>query len=318
MSADAAAIDSPTSAPALVDIISVGSAGGLGVARSAVVAACDLDRTVIYSRAALGLGSRGDPGPGGVVCVEYLNGEPVSFMTAATAASIRALGQIAVFVPTTTRTREQLSRVVLGGPAPRYAIAANGGFLLVDGHECPEWTAHLTAVLAAEAAPLEVIWQHLGLVCLPEFTRMLRMADGLFCYAVIKRDLLPSGFVAELHAWAAECGWTTSLQGNKLYLVPRALTKGAAVLEVARRTGATVILAAGDSLLDAEMLERADLGIRPGHGELADLGWTADHVVTTPGVGAAGGEQVAAWLLETAGAIVAGGIVAGGIVAGVG
>jgi hypothetical protein len=239
-----------------------------------------------------------------VVCVEHLDGKPLSFMTAGAAAALRELAEIAVFVPVTTRTREQLSRVMLPGLAPRYAIAANGGFLLVDGRECPDWTTHVTAVLAASAWPLDVVWQHLCTVCLPDFTRKVRQADGLFCYAVIERDRLPSGFVAALHVWAAERGWALSLQGSKLYLVPVALTKGSAVSEVARRAGATVILAAGDSLLDAEMLERADRGIRPGHGELADTGWTARHVVRTTGSGAVAGEQIATWLLQTAGATI--------------
>jgi len=61
-----------------------------------------------------------------------------------------------------------------------------------------------------------------------------------------------------------------------------------------------VILAAGDSLLDAEMLEGADRGIHPGHGELANTGWAAENVVKTPEVGIHAGEQIAAWLLQAA------------------
>jgi len=282
-------------------VLGTGVVGQVEVSRGAVVVACDLDRTLIYSRAALG--DRGDDGSQrGVVCVEYQNGEPLSFMTSDAAASLRELSQIAVFVPTTTRTRAQLARVNLPGPVPRYAIAANGGFLLVDGHECLDWTAQITAYLASTAIPLEVVWEHLRSVCLPAFTRKVREADGLFCYAVIERDLIPHGFVAELNAWASERGWISSLQGGKLYLVPRGLTKGAAVSEVARRVGAGVILAAGDSLLDAEMLDGADRGISPGHGELVDAGWAAEHVVKTPGVGALAGEQIVKWLLQSAAA----------------
>lgn len=266
--------------------------------RGAVVVACDLDRTLIYSRGALTLGA-GVPEPD-LVCVEHLDGEPLSFMTATAAAAVQELVQAAVFVPTTTRTRAQLARVVLPGPAPRYAIAANGGFLLVDGCECPDWTAERAAVLEATGAPLGVVHEHLQTVCTPDFTRMLRTADELFCYAGIERDRLPSTFVTELGQWAADRGWVVSLQGRKLYVVPRALTKRAAVSEVARRVGAGRIVAAGDSLLDEEMLEGADLGIRPRHGELAESGWTADHVSTTPGVGVLAGEQIAVWLLRAA------------------
>jgi hypothetical protein len=274
--------------------------GAAPVPGSRLVVACDLDRTLIYSAGAAGT----EPGAGvpdqRLVCVELLDGQPLSFMTAAAAAAVRELGQIAVFVPTTTRTRLQLARVVLPGPAPRYAIAANGGFLLVDGRSCPDWTAHVTAVLAASGEPLEVVYEHLRKVCAADFTRMTRTAENLFCYAGIERDRLPAALVPELGAWATERGWVASLQGRKLYLVPAALTKGAAVSEVALRVGASRVLAAGDSLLDAELLAAADLGIRPGHGELAETGWDAAHVVTTPGAGVVAGEQIAVWLLQLA------------------
>lgn len=81
------------------------------------------------------------------------------------------------------------------------------------------------------------------------------------------------------------------LQGRKIYAVPAPLTKSAAMHEVARRIGATRTLAAGDSLLDADLLLAADLGWRPGHGELADEGWRAPHVVALEERGGAAGRR---------------------------
>jgi hypothetical protein len=91
-----------------------------------------------------------------------------------------------------------------------------------------------------------------------------------------------------------------SVQGRKLYCVPEPLTKSAAVEEVARRSGATVIAAAGDSLLDAGLLAAADLAIRPAHGELAAAGWSCDGLAVTSGVGVDAGEQIVQWLLDRA------------------
>ena len=68
----------------------------------------------------------------------------------------------------------------------------------------------------------------------------------------------------------------------------------------ARRVGAETVLAAGDSLLDGEMLESATRAIRPAHGELHDVGWTTPGLTVTPSAGAAAGEEIAAWLLATA------------------
>lgn len=259
--------------------------------------ACDLDRTLIYSAAARLLG----PDSGAAVCVEIYNGRQASFMTAAAAAALEALAPAGVFVPVTTRTTEQYRRVVLPGPPPHFAVTANGGVLLAGGQPDQAWASHVRQALS-NSAPASDIWAHAGRVCSPEFTDTLREASGLFCYAVVHPARLPPGFLAEESGWAAERGWRTSLQGRKLYWVPEHLTKSAAVAEVAARTGATEVLAAGDSLLDADLLLRADAGIRPRHGELHDQGWSAPRVTVTEASGILAGEQILTWLHERAAA----------------
>ncbi|MYW02648.1 HAD family hydrolase [Streptomyces sp. SID3343] len=263
-----------------------------------VLVASDLDRTLIYSEAAsrLGLGPD-DPTPD-LVCVEEYEGAPMSFVTPRAARLLAELAERTTFVPTTTRTREQYGRIRLPGPLPEFAICANGGHLLVAGESDPDWHEGVRKTLAVHAAPLAEVVAHLKVVALPAWTHKLRVAEDLFTYLVVERAALPPGFVPELTAWAAERGYGTSLQGRKLYLVPDALTKGEAVREVARRCGAESVLAAGDSLLDIELLRAADAGIRPGHGELAESGWSAPHVeaITTEGVQA--GERIAGWLVE--------------------
>jgi len=51
------------------------------------------------------------------------------------------------------------------------------------------------------------VWEHAGQICRPEWTTKLRNATGLFCYAVVRPDRLPGGFVDDLSGWAAERGW---------------------------------------------------------------------------------------------------------------
>jgi hypothetical protein len=76
---------------------------------------------------------------------------------------------------------------------------------------------------------------------------------------------------------------------------------------VVRRTGATTVLAAGDSLLDTDLLEFAQLAVRPGHGELADRGWTRPHVTALTATGIRAGEEVLAWFAARAGELTAAG-----------
>jgi phosphoserine phosphatase len=256
-----------------------------------VLAATDLDRTLIYSRGALE--AHGDTARA-LVAVERHENKDASWMTSAAAATFADLGGRAVVVPVTTRTPEQWSRVRLPSAPPSYVIAANGGVLLVDGHVDHTWDAIVTAELA-KVAPLAEIWAHASKVCRPEWTVKLRNARGMFCYAVLHRKRIPAGFLAEAAGWAQQRGWQLSLQGRKLYWVPCSLTKSAAVAEVARRTGAEVVVAAGDSLLDADLLEAADRGIAARHGELVASGWRAPHVVVTEHSGVLAGQEIVEW-----------------------
>ncbi|MET8662020.1 HAD family hydrolase [Streptomyces griseus] len=253
--------------------------------------ASDLDRTLIYSAASLDL-SMPDAEAPRLLCVEVYGHKPLSYLTETAAALLTEVAASTVFVPTTTRTREQYRRIHLPGPASRYAICANGGHILVDGVSDPDWQRRVADRIAAECAPLTEIRAHLATTADPAWLLKERVAEDLFAYLVVERSLLPEEWVRELAAWAGPRGWTVSLQGRKIYVVPAPLTKSAAMHEVARRTGATRTLAAGDSLLDADLLLAADLGWRPGHGELADEGWRAPHVVALAERGGAAGEEI--------------------------
>jgi len=257
-----------------------------------VLVGSDLDRTLIYSRGAV---ERWGDGGSALVAVERYRDADASWLTAAAAAAFAELGRRAVVVPVTTRTPEQLARVRLPGPSPAFAICANGGVLLAAGEPDAAWQRRVTAAVASVAPLAEVVARAEG-VLRPEWTTALREAHGLFCYAVVERDRLPDGFLDEVTAWAGECGWQVSLQGRKLYWVPRPLTKSAALAEVAARTGTTRTLAAGDSLLDADLLDAADAGIAARHGELVESGWAAAHVVVTAACGVRAGEEIVRWL----------------------
>ncbi|SEC92834.1 hypothetical protein SAMN05216532_2829 [Streptomyces sp. 2231.1] len=270
-----------------------------------VLVASDLDRTLIYSAAALAL-TMPDARAPRLLCVEVHEARPLSFMTETAAQLLTDLGDTALFMPTTTRTRKQYQRINLPGPAPKYAICANGGHLLVDGVTDADWHTAVQARLADECAPLDEIREHLLRTADPVWVRKHRVAEDLFAYLVVERELLPEEWVKELAAWAENRGWTVSLQGRKIYAVPKPLTKSAAVREVARRTGAELTLAAGDSLLDADLLLAADRGWRPGHGELADTDWSAPQISALPERGVLAGERITREFLKAARASTAG------------
>ncbi|MGQ0845026.1 MAG: HAD family hydrolase [Sporichthyaceae bacterium] len=262
------------------------------------IVAVDLDRTLIYSAAALGLPVGPSlQTPPRLVVAEIYEGRPISFLTTRAVGLLEELRAVAEFVPCTTRTIAQYERVQLVEGVPSYAITTNGGRILLEGRECPDWTASVAATVAAGSAPLPEIAEHLAKIADPLWIRANKVAEDLFCYLLVNRDELPPAFVSDLTEWCAAAGWEVSLQGRKLYVVPRALTKGAAAAEIVRRTGAKALFAAGDALLDAPLLEAADLGVRPAHGELHDLGWTRPHVAVTGQAGVFAGEEILTALL---------------------
>ncbi len=263
--------------------------------------ACDLDQTLIYSRRAFRL----PPGAAepDVVIAEYLDGEPLSYVTVREVELLRRLAAAVPVVPVTTRTRAQYARVDLGF-APEYAVAANGGHLLVDAEPDPAWADGVREHLAASGAPIEQVRERAYALAQEAETagrpwaRTIRDADGLFVYLVAtERPAIPD--LDDVTAELAEQGWTVSVQGRKVYFVPRALTKEAALAEVLRRSGAVRLAAAGDSLLDAGMLAMAEVALRPAHGELHDqAAELVPGVTVTAAAGLLAGEELAGRLVD--------------------
>jgi hypothetical protein len=258
------------------------------------VVCADLDRTLIYSAAALGLEDADGPS---LLCVELYQRVPQSFMLTGAARELAELARDTTLIPTTTRTVEQYARVQLPGPPPRYAICANGGRLLVDGVPDGDWSHHVMGLLGSCAPVGEVRAQ---LDPPPPFARSVRVASGLFVYAVVVREEMPATWLAELSEWCAAREWTVSMQGRKVYCVPNQLRKSTAAAEVCRRTGARRMLAAGDSLLDTDLLLAANAAIRPRHGELHDTGWFAPQLTVTHSSGVFAGAEIVRWLRSAA------------------
>ena len=220
----------------------------------------------------------------------------MSFLTAAAHRLLCELAAAASFVPVTTRTLAQYRRVELGVPVP-YAVAANGGHLLVDGRLDAGWARAVRARLGAAKLGLADVSRRAAKLADPAWVRTVRVADDLFVYLVAHdRERIPD--LGELAAWLGEGGWTMSVQGRKVYLVPATLTKSAALAEVRRRCGNPPLAAAGDSVLDREMLEAADAAVRPAHGELQEQGWSGPRVQVVGASGATGGEAVLARLRD--------------------
>ena len=272
--------------------------------------ATDLDRTMIYSRAAMELAvTESDvaerPGDENLLCVEVYDGKPLSYVTSAAEAMLRRLTASAVVVPTTTRTVAQFQRIDLPGAPWRYAITTNGGNILVDGVPDAGWRSGVDIAMAGRGASLVEVGAELSRRIDDGWVRSSRVADELFSYLVVDLDAMPAGFVEEWNDWCVDRGWGVSRQGRKIYTMPDAVCKSRAVAEVRSRlvddgvlAPEAPVLAAGDGALDANMLSAADAAIRPRHGELETIDWQHPTLSVTGSSGIAAGEEILRWFAD--------------------
>lgn len=267
------------------------------------MAFADLDGTLISSRRMLERWG----GPA-TVCVEEYAGAPSAHVTERAAALIAEMNRHGRLVPVTTRTLEQYRRIRLPGPRPPVALCANGAVLLLDG--VPD-QAHARQVQAnlrqLEHRPTGVAERLVTTFGERWGTARVRVADDYFCYVVFDTAQQADRGAHDLTGLAEELGWKLSLQGRKCYLVPSQLTKGHAVRSVVERLGWSDFVAAGDAVLDLEMLTSARAAVVPAHSEMLQpvgverVELPADTVVTR-GHGAHAAEEIARWLAHQVGA----------------
>jgi len=266
-----------------------------------LLAASDLDQTLVFSARS----AQADVA--GLVGVEEYEGRTISWVTPRAHDLLGALVATGDFLPVTTRTPQQYARVRWPAAPPRYAVCANGGVLLVDGVADAAWARRVRGSLSsARALPavhaeLARMAGELHAIVPGSAEPAVRSVEDLFAYVVLRegqRPPLEGPRLGELTQRLDGWGYGVSLQGRKLYAVPRALTKSAAVAEVVRRRGADGFAGAGDSLLDADLLLAAAAAWRPHHGELLRSGWDGPGVVLVEEAGAAAGERIAEHLLR--------------------
>lgn len=230
-----------------------------------MIFASDLDRTLIYSKKAMGEAF----GSTEVIPVELYQGEHISFMSPETARLLVELSKTALFVPVTTRTIEQYERIfyIRETFKPKYAVTSNGGNVLIDGVPDPGWQRHVAEALTRSENAEKVI-EAFDRIASPDWVKSYRHSDNLFYSIILERENMPLDIVEDFRKELADMRWNLSVQGRKMYLVPDGVSKGDGLLHVKALAGASRIAASGDSLLDESLLKAADYAIVPRHGEI--------------------------------------------------
>ena len=203
----------------------------------------DLDGTLIFSAARKQVGD---------IVIERKDGREISCITKRQAEFFPRLKNV---IPVTTRSVEQYRRIEFArfGFAPKYALCANGGVLLVDGEidaEWSEWSSEIYRECEAELNRFREL-----LESDPRRSFEVRLVDGLFLFT---KSAEPSETLKYLsNGELCESFFT----GEKVYVIPRKLNKGAAVKRLGERLELSEFAAAGDSLMDLSMLNASDTAI---------------------------------------------------------
>lgn len=210
----------------------------------------DIDNTVIYSHRY----KRENP----VVWLEMLNGKKQSFMTQKTYQFFKEQNWLNV-VPITTRTCTQYERIncFLQSLGWYDALICNGAILL-HGYEAEkEWTKE-SLVLSQK--------DHKAFFYLLDVAKFKLHLDSIievppFMF-YIKTDQVEMVY-KNLKQYADLSHLSIFKDKRKVYCIPISLDKGSAMRRYQKRIGNNYCMAAGDSLFDIPMLEKADVSFFP-------------------------------------------------------
>ncbi|MBQ2283648.1 MAG: HAD hydrolase family protein [Agathobacter sp.] len=210
----------------------------------------DLDNTLIYSyKHDIGSKKR---------CVEIYQGREISYITERTYELLRKVKEKVLMVPTTTRTIEQYERIDLQIGAFPYALACNGGVLLIDGKEDETWYQDSLELVKDCSLDMEKAIGLLEQDANRSFE--IRYIKELFIFTKSDR---PEETIHYLSSRLDTSLVDVFSNGVKVYVVPKVLNKGLAAKRLKEKLSGDLVIAAGDSEFDISMLDFADHAIMP-------------------------------------------------------
>lgn len=242
-----------------------------------VLLGTDLDRTIIFSEKFIEQHNKQD-WKDNHICLEHYNGKPLSYVTKETFNYLYNLLESPydknTFIPITTRSIEQFKRINLISNFP-YAITNNGGVILKYGKPIKEWTDFINS----QKEKLKVSYQEIIDLYTnnPEvYEKEGKLVDELFLFIKIK-DLNKNkveSFLKDLESKLLNTGWTFTLQGKKLYIIPEYIRKDRALLYLINnhlKEFSNIVITAGDGKLDLDLIEFGDINFVPINSEVYNI-----------------------------------------------
>ena len=196
-----------------------------------MIFATDLDRTIIHSSKFIDNTSH-------VKCIEILDDKEISYMSHL---SIELINKIKnnpniQLIPITTRSCAQFKRVQPVQNFP-YAVVANGGIILHNGEPLPEWEKHVDTICRRLEDQYPNILKLLNQYK-THLTKEPVLIDDIFFFTKISDDKTTISYIDDTMTKELEgTEWTHTIQGIKLYIIPKEISKGNALRFLKEKLG---------------------------------------------------------------------------------
>jgi hydroxymethylpyrimidine pyrophosphatase-like HAD family hydrolase len=265
-----------------------------------MVFASDLDSTLIYSSRHCTLIDEERLLP-----VDFYNNNRCSFITKSMKETLEHINESSLFIPVTTRTPNQYMRMKYFYDVikPKYAVVANGGIILKNGIELEDWSDIISTKIK-EVVSVSNMIRLCSFFLDVDYVKSYKNCEDLFIYAIMDEGMLSNkildgnmdlNYLKILRSFCTEYNYSISKQGKKVYIVPNCINKYDPINYIMQLENITILLAAGDSLLDYPLIKHSNYGIVPCHGELLHslpLKDFSDTVYITKETGIFAGEEI--------------------------
>ena len=221
-----------------------------------ILYASDLDRTIIFSKRFLDEHKTNSD----YTLVESIGDREISY------ASVDVLNKLyqlsfkdnITFVPVTSRSKDEYNRIDLGF-TPEYAIVANGGIIIHNGVELDDYNRYIYNNMNT----MEMLSIMQDVAEMESVTDNVKCIDKRYIFTKIVDKALFDVEIQEIGTKYSN--WDITVQGNKVYIIPKFFSKQIALRWLWHKLNQPYIIASGDGPLDIPMLSLANMAIVPDH-----------------------------------------------------
>lgn len=254
----------------------------------------DLDRTIIYSDKFI----KKDKSK--YECIEVLDGKNISYMTPESIDLIKEILKTRNFIPVTTRSVEQFTRIKFTdhGINYKWSIVSNGGIILYNGKPYKKWNEIMKESLK-EAEQLENVVKQFENIApqIPGISKT-RTVDGMFFYIVVDLDKFVLSSLDEFKEYLEKKKWKFYKTGRKVYFLPEVLSKENAIRFLMNELEENEFAALGDSEMDRGMVTAGKKGYVIGGSILDRAGIKAKDVYISAQEGFEGTKEILEKILQ--------------------